>query len=99
MEPIFDEIQAEFHYQLTGDVNSYYKKALLDTLIEQVRYSPKYMGVVENVCIVNSILYIKIKESVKSLPTITRTRLIDNLVNLLETNLTVKLFSVKYELN
>lgn len=99
MEPLFDVIQAEFHYQLTGEIESYYKKALLDTLIEQVRYSPKYMGVVENVCIVNSILYIKIKESVKSLPTITRTRLIDNLINLLETNLTVKLFSVKYELN
>jgi hypothetical protein len=99
MEPLFDEIQAEFHYQLMGGVETYYKKELLDTLIEQLKYSPKYMGVTENACIVNSILYIKIKESVKSSPTNTRTRLIDNLVNLLETNSAVKMFSIKYELN
>jgi len=99
MEPIFDEIQAELHYQLTGEIESYYKKALLDTFIEQLKYSPKYVGVVENACMVNSILYIKIKESVKSLPINTRTRLMDNLVNLIETNPTVKFLFIKYELN
>ena len=99
MQPIFEEINAEFHYQLTGEIDSYYKKFLLDTLIEQLKDSPKYVGVVENACMVNSILYIKIKESVKSLPINTRTRLMDNLVNLIETNLTVRNLSVKYEIN
>ena len=99
MEPIFDEIYAEFHYQLTGDIESYYKKVLLDTLIEQLKHSPKYMGVVKNACIVNSHLYVTLKDSVKTLPIDTRTPLTNNLLNQLKTNNTIQWLSVEYTVN
>ena len=99
MEPIFDEIYAEFHYQLTGDIESYYKKVLLDTLIEQLKHSPKYMGVVKNACIVNSHLYVTLKDSVRTLPIETRTRLIDNVLTLLKTNETIQWLLVDYTVN
>lgn len=99
MEPLFDEINAEFHYQLTGDLESYYKKVLLDTLIEDIKHSPKYMGVVKNACIVNSHLYVTLKDSVRTLPIETRTPLIDNVVTLLKTNKTVQWLSVQYTVN
>ena len=99
MEPLFDEIYAEFHYQLTGDINSYYKKVLLDTLIEQLKHSPKYMGVIKNACIVNSHLYVTLKDSVKTLPIDTRTRLTNNLLNQLKTNNTIQWLSVQYTIN
>ena len=99
MEPLFDEIYAEFHYQLTGDIESYYKKVLLDTLIEQLKHSPKYMGVVKNACIVNSHLYVTLKDSVKTLPIDTRTRLINNVLTLLKTNNTIQWLSVEYTVN
>ena len=99
MEPLFDEIYAEFHYQLTGDIESYYKKVLLDTLIEQLKHSPKYMGVVNNACIVNSHLYVTLKDSVKTLPIDTRTRLTNNLLNQLKTNNTIQWLSVQYTIN
>ena len=99
MEPIFDEIQAEFHYQLTGEIESYYKKALLDTLIEDIKHSPKYMGVVKNACILNSHLYVTLKDSVRTLPIETRTRLTNNVVTLLKTNKTVQWLLVEYTVN
>lgn len=99
MEPLFDVIQAEFHYQLTGEIESYYKKALLDSLIEDIKHSPKYMGVVKNACIVNSHLYVTLKDSVKELPIETRTRLTDNVVTLLETNKTIQWLIVEYTVN
>jgi len=99
MEMLFDEIDAEFYYQLTGDINSYYKKVLLDTLIEQLKYSPKYMGVIKNACIVNSHLYVTLKDSVKTLPIDTRTRLTNNLLNQLKTNNTIQWLSVQYTVN
>lgn len=99
MEPLFDEIQAEFHYQLTGEIESYYKKALLDSLIEDIKHSPKYMGVVKNACIVNSHLYVTLKDSVRTLPIETRTRLTDNVVTLLETNKTIQWLIVEYTVN
>ena len=99
MEPLFEQINAEFHYQLTGEIESYYKKALLDTLIEQLKYSPKYMGVIKNACILNSHLYVTLKDSVKTLPIDTRTRLINNVLNQLKTNNTIQLFSVQYTVN
>ena len=99
MEMLFDEIDAEFYYQLTGDINSYYKKVLLDTLIEQLKHSPKYMGVVKNACIVNSHLYVTLKDSVKTLPIDTRTRLTNNLLNQLKTNNTIQWLSVQYTVN
>ena len=99
MEPIFDEIQAEFHYQLTGEIESYYKKALLESLIEDIKHSPKYMGVIKNACILNSHLYVTLKDSVRTLPIETRTRLTDNVVTLLETNKTIQWLIVEYTVN
>lgn len=99
MEPLFDVIQAEFHYQLTGEIESYYKKALLESLIEDIKHSPKYMGVIKNACIVNSHLYVTLKDSVRTLPMETRTRLIDNVVTLLKTNKTVQWLIVEYTVN
>lgn len=99
MEMLFDEIDAEFYYQLTGEINSYYKKALLESLIEDIKHSPKYMGVVKNACIVNSHLYVTLKDSVKTLPIDTRTRLINNVLTLLKTNNTIQWLSVEYTVN
>ena len=96
---LFDEIDAEFYYHLTGEINSYYQKALLDFLIEQIKHSPKYMGVVKNACIVNSHLYVTLKDSVRTLPIETRTRLIDNVLTLLKTNETVQWLLVDYTVN
>ena len=96
MEPIFDEINAEFHYQLTGELESYYKKHLLDILIEQLKHSPKYMGVIKNACMVNDKLYVKLKDSVWTLPIETRTRLVDNVLTMLKTNKTIQMFFVEY---
>ena len=99
MEPLFEQINAEFHYQLTGEIESYYKKALLDSLIEDIKHSPKYMGVIKNACILNSHLYVTLKDSVKTLPIDTRTRLTNNLLNQLKTNNTIQWLSVQYTVN
>lgn len=99
MEPLFDEINAEFHYQLTGEIEGYYKQALLDSLIEDIKQSPKYMGVIDNVVMLNSWLYVKIKKSVYTLPEPTRTRLMDNVFNLLSKNNTIQFLSINYRVN
>ena len=99
METLFDEIDAEFYYQLTGDINSYYKKALLESLIEDIKHSPQYMGVIKNACILNSHLYVTLKDSVRTLPIETRTRLTDNVATLLKTNKTIQWLIVEYTVN
>ena len=80
MEPLFDEINAEFQYHLTGEIDEYVKKLLFDSLLDEIKCSPKYMGAIENAVMLNSWLYVTIKPSVKALPDNLRTRLVDNVL-------------------
>ena len=101
MEPIYEDIMNAMNHYITMDISAYeyYKRKTLNALIEDIKHSPKYMGIIKNVCAVNSHLYVTIKESVKTLPTETRTRLMDNVIHLLETNESLTWLCMEYTIN
>lgn len=80
----------------TGILKSYLLKHSCGLLIEEIKNSPKYMGMVKNACILNDILYVSVRSS-NGIPKDTYTKLIDNVFTQLNSNQRIKNLSIEYQ--
>ena len=77
-------------------MKSYLIKHSLELLIEEIKNSPKYMGMVKNACIVNDVLYVAVRNS-NGIPKDTYTKLMDNVFAQLNLNKTINNLNIVYE--
>ena len=97
MEPIdLDYFESVWGEDLRKEMKSYLLKHSLELLIEEIKNSPKYMGMVKNVCILNDVLYVSVRSS-KGIPKDTYTKLMDNVFAQLKTNKTINSLNIVYE--
>ena len=99
MEPIdldyFESVWGEDLF-IRREMKSYLLKHSLELLIEEIKNSPKYMGMVKNACIVNDVLYVAVRNS-NGIPKDTYTKLMDNVFAQLNLNKTINNLNIVYE--
>lgn len=97
MEPIdLEHFESVWGEDLRREMRAYLLKHSRELLVEDIKNSPKYMGMVKNACILNDVLYVSVRNS-NGIPKDTYTKLVDNVFTQLNSNQTIKNLNIVYQ--